>query len=599
MTGAITHDRFLNSLSQTDFDAIVIGAGFAGLYALHKLRDQLGLRTRVFEAGDGVGGTWYWNRYPGARCDIESIHYSYSFSAALQQEWEWSEKYASQAEILSYLNHVADRFNLRKDIQFDTRINSAVWDDDRGVWRVGSEDGVAATARYLISGAGNLSVPKEPEFDGIDTFSGEVYLTGKWPHQGVQVTGKKVAVIGTGSSGIQAITEIATQAAHLTVFQRTPNYAIPLRNQPSDPGRVRAIKAHYAEVRDAARNTRSGIPYPEALPSALAVSPEERRRVFDECWSEGGFRFVLGTFQDIRVDKAANDTIAEYVRAQIRRRVSDPAIAEKLTPTTYPFGTKRPPFETNYYETFNRSNVTLVDVADAPIVAVTESGISTTLAEHDFDIIVLATGFDAMTGPLLSMGVVGRAGQKLSDKWADGPHTYLGLTVNGFPNLFLLTGPQSPSVLYNVPLAIEDHVDFTAAAIRYLEQNGLDTIEPTLEAEAGWVVHANEIAQSTLLPETDSWWMGSNIPGKPRVCMIYLGGASVYRGICADVVAKGYEGFSLSAAEGSATKGTNTCAGRLTSTFTTGSVADPTDRSLPGDSDADRFGDAEPDENHG
>ena len=599
MTGAITHDRFSNSLSQTDFDAIIIGAGFAGLYALHKLRDQLGLRTRVFEAGDGVGGTWYWNRYPGAACDIESIHYSYSFSAALQQEWEWSEKYASQPEILSYLNHVADRFNLRKDIQFDTRISSAVWDDDRDVWRVGSENGLAVTARYLISGAGNLSVPKEPEFDGIDTFSGEVYLTGKWPHQGVQVTGKKVAVIGTGSSGIQAITEIATQAAHLTVFQRTPNYAIPLRNQPSDPGRVRAIKAHYAEVRDAARNTRAGIPYPEALPSALAVSPEERRRVFDECWSEGGFRFVLGTFQDIRVDKAANDTIADYVRAQIRRRVSDPAIAEKLTPTTYPFGTKRVPFETNYYETFNRSNVTLVDVADSPIVAVTESGISTTLAEHDFDIIVLATGFDAMTGPLLSMGVVGRAGQKLSDKWADGPQTYLGLTVNGFPNLFLLTGPQSPSVLYNVPLAIEDHVDFTAAAIRYLEQNGLDTIEPTLEAEAGWVVHANEIAQSTLLPETDSWWMGSNIPGKPRVCMIYLGGASVYRGICADVVAKGYEGFSLSAAEGSATKGTNTCAGRLTSTFTTGSVADPTDRSLPGDSDADRFGDAEPDENHG
>ena len=599
MTGAITHDRFLNSLSQTDFDAIVIGAGFAGLYALHKLRDQLGLRTRVFEAGDGVGGTWYWNRYPGAACDIESIHYSYSFSAALQQEWEWSEKYASQPEILSYLNHVADRFNLRSDIQFDTRINSAVWDDDRGVWRVGSENGVAVTARYLISGAGNLSVPKQPEFDGIDTFSGEVYLTGKWPHEGVDVTGKKVAVIGTGSSGIQAITEIATHAAHLTVFQRTPNYAIPLRNQPSDPGRVRAIKAHYAEVRDAARNTRSGIPYPEALPSALAVSPEERRRVFDECWSEGGFRFVLGTFQDIRVDKAANDTIAEYVRAQIRRRVSDPAIAEKLTPTTYPFGTKRVPFETNYYETFNRSNVTLVDVADSPIVAVTESGISTTLAEHDFDIIVFATGFDAMTGPLLSMGVVGRAGQKLSDKWADGPQTYLGLTVNGFPNLFLITGPQSPSVLYNVPLAIEDHVDFTAAAIRYLEQNGLDTIEPTLEAEAGWVVHANEIAQSTLLPETDSWWMGSNIPGKPRVCMIYLGGASVYRGICADVVAKGYEGFSLSAAEGSAARGTNTCAGQLTSTFTTGSVADPTDRSLRGDSDADRFGDAEPDENHG
>jgi cation diffusion facilitator CzcD-associated flavoprotein CzcO len=554
MTGAIIHDRFFTSTSQTDFDAIVIGAGFAGLYALHKLRDQMGLRTRVFEAGDGVGGTWYWNRYPGARCDIESLHYSYSFSAELQQEWEWSEKYASQPEILSYLNHVADRFNLRKDIQFNTRISSAVWDDDRGVWRVAGEDGSAATARYLISGAGNLSVPKEPEFDGIDTFSGEVYLTGKWPHEGVDVTGKKVAIIGTGSSGIQAITEIAKQAAHLTVFQRTPNYATPLRNQPSDSGRVRAIKARYPEVREAARNTRSGIPYPEALPSALAVSPEERRRVFDECWSEGGFRFFLGTFQDILVDKAANDTIAEYVREQIRQRVSDPAVAEKLTPTSYPYGTKRPPFETTYYETFNRSNVTLVDVMDTPIVAVTESGVRSTSAEYDFDIIVLATGFDAMTGPLLSMGVVGRAGQKLSDKWADGPHTYLGLTVNGFPNLFLITGPQSPSVLYNMPLAIEDHVDFTADAIRYLEQNGFDTIEATPQAEAGWVAHANEIAQSTLLPETDSWWMGSNIPGKPRVCLVYLGGASVYRGICADVVAKGYEGFFLSAVNGSAAR---------------------------------------------
>jgi cation diffusion facilitator CzcD-associated flavoprotein CzcO len=551
MIGAITHDRFHTSTPQPDFDAIVIGAGFAGLYALHKLRDQLGLATRVYEAGDGVGGTWYWNRYPGARCDIESIHYSYSFSAELQQEWEWSEKYASQPEILRYLNHVADRFNLRNDVQFNTRINSAVWDDDRGLWRVGTEDGPAVTARYLISGAGNLSVPKQPEFDGIDTFSGEVYLTGKWPHDGVDVTGKKVAIIGTGSSGIQAITEIAKQATHLTVFQRTPNYATPLRNQPPDPARVRAIKARYPEMRAAARNTRGGIPYPEPHPSALAASPEERRRVFDECWAEGGFRFFLGTFQDILVDKAANDTISDYVREQIRQRVTDPAVAAKLTPTTHPYGTKRPPFETNYYETFNRGNVTLVDLAQAPIVAVTESGLRTTSAEYDVDVIVFATGFDAMTGPLLSMGVVGRAGQKLADKWADGPQTYLGLTVNGFPNLFLITGPQSPSVLYNMPLAIEDHVDFTADAIRYLEHNGFDTIEPTPQAEAGWVAHTNQIAQSTLLPDTDSWWMGTNIPGKPRVCMVYLGGASVYRGICADVLANGYEGFSLSAAAGS------------------------------------------------
>lgn len=544
MTDAYADER---PTSPTDFDAIVVGAGFAGLYALHKLRDQLGMRVRVIEAGDGVGGTWYWNRYPGARCDIESLHYSYSFSADLQQEWEWSEKYASQPEILAYLNHVADRFRLRTDITFKTRVTSAVWDETHGVWHVGSDTGATVSARYLICGAGNLSVPKTPEFNGIDTFRGEVHLTGKWPHDGVDFTGKTVAIIGTGSSGIQAIPEIAEEADHLTVFQRTPNYATPLGNKPSEPERVAAVKANYPQVREAARNTSGGIPELAPLPSALAVTAEERRRVFDECWAEGGFRFSVGTFQDILVDRAANDTIAEYVRERIRQRVSDPAVAEKLTPTDYPYGTKRPPCETNYYETFNRTNVTLVDVVGAPIVSITETGVRTTAAEYDADVIVLATGFDAMTGPLLEMGIVGRGGQKLADKWVDGPRTFLGLSVHGFPNLFLITGPQSPSVLYNMPLAIEDHVDFIADSIGYLQQNGLDTIEATLEAESGWVTHATELAQQTLLPETDSWWMGANIPGKPRVCMVYLGGAAVYRGICADVVAKGYEGFTLSA----------------------------------------------------
>ncbi|UOT05758.1 NAD(P)/FAD-dependent oxidoreductase [Rhodococcus opacus] len=542
--------------ASTDFDAIVVGAGFAGLYALHKLRDQMGLRVRVFEAGDGIGGTWYWNRYPGARCDIESLHYSYSysFSPELQQDWEWSEKYASQPEILAYLSHVADRFHLREDIAFGTRVTSAVWDEEHAHWQVGTQHGASVTARYLISAAGNLSVPKTPEFDGIDSFAGEVYLTGTWPHEGVDFTGKKVAIIGTGSSGVQAITEIAKHASHLTVFQRTPNYATPLQNEPSDPNRVAAIKANYPSVREASRNTRVGIPYDKVLPSALAVTPEERRRVFDECWDEGGFRFFLGSFEDILVDKAANDTIAEYVRERIRQRVSDPAIAEKLTPTDYPYGTKRPPYETNYYETFNCNNVTLVDVSGAPITTITETGVRTTDAEYDdVDVVVLATGFDAMTGPLLEMGIVGRGGRTLADKWADGPHTFLGLSVHGFPNLFLVTGPQSPSVLYNMPLAIEDHVDFLSDAIEHLQRNGLDTIEPTSQAENGWVAQTNEIAQHTLLPETDSWWMGANIPGKPRVCMVYLGGAAVYRGICADVVANNYEGFTL-AAEGSAAR---------------------------------------------
>ncbi|MCX5042364.1 NAD(P)/FAD-dependent oxidoreductase [Aldersonia sp. NBC_00410] len=534
------------STSTADYDAIVIGAGFAGLYALHKLRDQMGLRVRVFEAGDDLGGTWYWNRYPGARCDIESIHYSYSFSAELEQEWEWSEKYASQPEILAYLNHVADRFNLRDDIEFATRITSAVWNDDRGLWQVGSGDGSVSTGRYLISGAGNLSVPKNPEFDGIDTFVGEVYLTGKWPHEGVDFTGKRVAVIGTGSSGIQAITEIGKQAGHLTVFQRTPNYATPLGNAPSDPVRVGQVKANYPAVRDVARSSFIGVPYDQAHPSALGVSPETRRRIFDECWDEGGFRFFIDTFQDVLFDKAANDTVSNYVRERIRERVSDPVVAEKLSPTNHPYGTKRPPFETNYYETYNRDNVRLIDVASSPITAVTENGVRTAEGDYDFDVIVLATGFDAMTGPLLDMGIVGRDGRKLSDKWVDGPHTYLGLTIHGFPNLFLITGPQSPSVLYNMPLAIEDHVDFVADAIDHLRRNGLDTMEPTLDAETKWVDHANELAQATLLPGTDSWWMGANIPGKPRVCLVYLGGAPAYREICADVVDKGYEGFTLS-----------------------------------------------------
>ena len=438
----------------TDFDAIVIGAGFAGLYALHKLRDQLGLSVRVYEAASDVGGTWYWNRYPGARCDIESVHYSYSFSEELQQDWEWSERFAGQPEILRYLNHVADRFDLRKDILFDTRVNSMVWDDDASLWRVGTELGDTVTARYVISGAGNLSVPKTPEFDGVELFRGQVYLTGNWLDENIDFTGQRVAIIGTGSSGIQAISEIAKTAGHLTVFQRTPNYATPIVNGPADPDVISAVKANYAQVREASRNHFLGVPYTQVQPSALAVSAEERRRTFDERWNAGGFQLFIDSYQDILFDKNANDTIAEYIRERIHERVNDPAVAHLLAPKGYPYGTKRPPLETNYYEVFNQDNVTLVDIKTTPIESITETGVRTADAEYEFDIIVLATGFDAMTGPLMKLGIVGRDGLKLSDKWAHGPRTYLGLTVSGFPNLFLITGPQSPSVLYNMPLAI-------------------------------------------------------------------------------------------------------------------------------------------------
>jgi cation diffusion facilitator CzcD-associated flavoprotein CzcO len=543
MTAIIDEQNTLTAV--TDFDAIVIGAGFAGLYALHKLRDQLGLSVRVYEAASGVGGTWYWNRYPGARCDIESVHYSYSFSEDLQQDWEWSERFAAQPEILRYLNHVADRFDLRTDIVFDTRVNSMVWDDDASLWRVSTELGDTVTARYVISGAGNLSVPKTPEFDGVESFRGQVYLTGNWLDENVDFTGQRVAIIGTGSSGIQAISEIAKTAGHLTVFQRTPNYATPIVNGPADPDVVSDVKANYAQVRDASRNHFLGVPYTQVQPSALAVSAEERRRTFDERWNAGGFQLFIDSYQDILFDKKANDTIAEYIRERIHERVNDPAVADLLAPTGYPYGTKRPPLETNYYEVFNQNNVTLVDIKSAPIESITQTGVRTATAEYEFDIIVLATGFDAMTGPLMKLGIVGRDGLKLSDKWAHGPRTYLGLTVSGFPNLFLITGPQSPSVLYNMPLAIEDHVDFVADAITYMRDRGLDVIEATRESEDKWVADALEISSQTLLPGTDSWYMGANIPGKPRICMLYLGGAPAYRATCDDVVANGYAGFTL------------------------------------------------------
>jgi len=553
-------ERFIVTASITDsprfasepgFDAIVVGAGFAGLYSLHKLRDDLGLKVAVFDVAGDVGGTWYWNQYPGARCDIESIHYSYSFSDELQQEWEWSEKYAGQPEILRYLNHVADRFDLRRDITFNTRVDAAVWDETSACWNVTTDTGITVSARYLISAAGNLSVPKASEFDGIESFGGEVYVTGQWPHGGVDLSGKKVAVIGTGSSGVQVISSIAEEVEHLTVFQRTPVWATPSGNAPSDPDRIASIKASYTELRDASRNTHGGVKFErDPLPSALAVSAEERRRVYDDRWPLGGFHIWATSFSDIVTDRAANETVSDYIRERIRERIRDPEVAEKLLPD-YPYASKRPTVESTYYETFNRSNVSLVDVAESPIVSLTRTGLRTTCAEFDFDVIVLATGFDAMTGPALRMGIVGRDGLTLVEKWADGPQTYLGLQVNGFPNFFLITGPQSPSVLYNMPLAIEDHVDFIADAITFMRENGLDTIEPTAEAEAEWVAQTNAIAAETLLPGTDSWWMGTNVPGKPRVCMIFLAGANVYRQICADVVAGSYRGFALESAKAS------------------------------------------------
>jgi cyclohexanone monooxygenase len=532
-----------------DHDAIIIGAGFAGIYAVHKLRDKLGLDVLAFDAAGDVGGTWYWNRYPGARVDIESVHYSYSFDEQLQQEWHWTEKFCGQAEILTYLNHVADRFDVRRSVRFNTRVTGVTWDDADSVWTVTTDRGQSYRSRYVISGAGTLSVPKKPDFPGVDDFAGEVYLTGNWPHEEPAFAGQRVGVIGVGSSGIQAISELAKTAGHLTVFQRTPNYATPIGNSPADPGEQARDKANYRAIRDASRNHFLGVPYTEVQPSALAVSPGERRKVFDDRWERGGFRLFIDSFADILFDKAANDTVAEYIRERIRERVTDPVTAGLLAPEGYPYGTKRPPLETDYYEAYNRDTVDLVDVKANPIDRVTPRGVRLADGtEHELDCLVLATGFDACTGPLLAMNIAGRDGRALAGHWADGPQTYLGLMAAGFPNLFMITGPQSPSVLYNMPLAIEDHVDFLAEAVSYLRENDLDVIEPTAGAEREWVAHTNELAQATLLPDSPtSWYMGNNIPGKPRRVLVYLGGAPAYRAKCDEVVGDTYEGFDLSA----------------------------------------------------
>ncbi|WP_082563777.1 MULTISPECIES: flavin-containing monooxygenase [unclassified Nocardioides] len=525
-------------------DVIVVGAGFAGIYAIHKFRDQMGLDVHAFDAASDVGGTWYWNRYPGARVDIESVHYSYSFDEQLQQEWHWSERYPAQPEILEYLNHVADRFDVRRDVTFDTRVTSVTWDDDASLWRVTTDDNREHTARFFVSGGGTLSVPKTPDFPGIETFAGRTLLTGNW-REDVDLSGQRVGIIGTGSSGIQAISEIAKVADSLTVLQRTPNFATPIGNYATDPAEEATEKASYAELRAASRNHFLGVPYSDVRPSALAVSAEERRAIFDDRWDRGGFRLFIDSFADVLLDQDANDTAADYIRSRIRERVTDPTTADLLSPTTYPYGTKRPPLETDYYEAFNRDSVSLVDVAANPIAAVVPEGVR--LADgsvHEFDVLILATGFDACTGPLLAMDITGRHGVRLADEWADGPQTYLGVTVHGFPNLFMVTGPQSPSVLYNMPLAIEDHIDLIGDTISYMAQHGHHVIDASEQAQDQWVAETTAISEMTLLPKSaSSWYMGANIPGKPRRVLVYLGGAPRYRAICENVQAHDYRGF--------------------------------------------------------
>jgi cyclohexanone monooxygenase len=524
-------------------DAVIVGAGFAGMYMLHKLRG-LGMSARVFEAGSGVGGTWYWNRYPGARCDVESMDYSYSFDEKLQQEWSWSERYSAQPEILRYANHVADRFDLRSDIQFDTRVTSAVWDDANSHWTVRTDRGDEVTARFCIMATGCLSDAQLPPIKGRESFAGKWYHTGRWPHEGVDFTGLTVGIIGTGSSAIQSIPIIASQAKHLTVFQRTPNFSMPAHNAPLDPDLERRVKEDYVGYRREARESRAGVVFERSGDSAMAATPDERDKEYERRWQRGGLGFSA-TYADILTDKTANATAADFFRAKIRKIVRDPAVADALVPTDYPLGTKRLCVDTDYYATYNRDNVTLVNLRTTPIEEITSRGIRTSEKEYAVDSLVFAPGFDAMTGALMKIDIRGCEGVTIQKKWEDGPRTYLGLTMAGFPNLFMITGPGSPSVLSNMIVSIEQHVDWIADCVTHMGARGRPRIEAMRDAEDAWVRHVNEVGHMTLYPLANSWYMGANVPGKPRIFMPYIGGVGVYRQKCDEIAAKGYEGFTL------------------------------------------------------
>lgn len=545
MTTTSTHSAVSTGQEVREIDAVVVGAGFAGLHMLHRLRG-LGLSVQVYETGDGLGGTWFWNRYPGARVDVKSMYYNYSFDPELEQEWEWTEKLPPQPELLRYINHVADRFDLRKDVQLQTRVTAAIYDESAARWQITTDRGEVVSARFAIMATGCLSVPKMVEIPGIDRFRGRSFHTGNWPEPEVDFTGRRVAVIGTGSSGVQVIPLVAEAAEKLTVFQRTANYVLPARNHAIDPEFQQAIKSRYREVRKANRESSFGIAQPEATKGALEVSEEERNAFYHRVWSNKDSELVsmLVGFTDLLADEAANETAAQFIRDRIAEIVTDPAVAELLQPEGF-FGVKRPVLGTDYYETFNRSNVRLVDLRATPLTEITESGLATTRESFEFDDIIYATGYDAMTGALNAIDIRGRDGAALRDKWADGPVSYLGLAVAGFPNLFTITGPGSPAVLSNMMVSIEQHVDWIADAIEAMRSRGVTTIEAETDAERAWTRHVEEVGDMTLYPKVDSWYVGSNVPGKPRVMYAYIGGVGAYREKCDQVAADEYEGFTL------------------------------------------------------
>ena len=528
-----------------DYDAIIIGAGMSGLYQLHRLR-ELGLRVRVFEEGTGVGGTWYWNRYPGARFDSESYSYGYSFSQELLEEWNWSEHFAGQPETLRYLNHVADKFDLRRDIQFRSRVAAATWEKDTRSWNVTLQDGSRFRARFLITAIGPLSAPTLPRIEGVDMFQGQSFHTARWPHEPVDVAGKRVAVIGTGATGVQTIQTIAKTVGHLTVFQRTPNWCAPLHNGKIDAETQANIKSGYPEMFKRCQETFACFLHTPDPRGAFEVSDEEREAFYEELYAARGFGIWQGNFRDILIDRKANATISDFVARKIRRRVKDPKVAEKLIPRNHGFGTRRLPLETFYYEVYNQDNVELVDIAETPIERITPKGIKTSAAEYEFDIIIYATGFDAITGSFDKIDFRGVDGVKLKDRWKNGPQTYLGVMVDGFPNMMMLMGPHT--ALGNIPRSIEYNVDWVTNLIGYIREFSLTRVEATATGVMDWTDHVKALGVGLLSNEVNSWMTGinSNVEGKQtRIVARYSGSAPAYRAKCDEVAAQRYQELAL------------------------------------------------------
>lgn len=537
-------DATRNGVTGTErLDVVVVGAGYGGMYAVYKFR-EMGLKIVGIEAGGDVGGVWYWNRYPGARVDLPSIDYSYSFSQEIEQEWTWSEQFAAQPELLAYFNFVADRLDLRKHFHFNTRVTSAVWDEERKLWTVRTNRGETFEATYCIMATGPLSIPKDPDVPGIDRYKGQLLRAAKWPHEPVSFAGKRVGVIGTGSTGIQIVQEVGKEAGELFVFQRTPSFTMPMRNETLEPDYVAEVKRNYAGIRESARNSAVGGVRPQSTRAFFSVTPKQRRQLLEDAWKNGGLA-MLGTFSDLMTNPEANEHVAEFVRGKIGEVVKDPATAEKLKPRGYPIFARRPCLDTSYYETYNQPNVHLVDCVTDPIHEITEKGVRTQSGEIELDMLIFATGYDGLTGALLACDVVGRQGRKVNDKWKEGARSYLGLMMEGFPNLFMTTGPNGPAALANIVRISEHDVDWIADLMTHMDENGLASVEPSKEVEDRWMDLVHTLSQRTLLSKAKTWYVGANVKDKPLGLTLFTGGFHKYREHCAAAVQDGYRGFAF------------------------------------------------------